>query len=199
MEDKLGTKIIGSVERVLRYLIPGVAFCILFALSCPEAFDETICKIPDNDLFVFLIILSVGISIYVIHSLIIRFTLEPIVYWLKLSPVNVFSNNRCLCNYSKAHAKLIVNREKSPHYPKEYYIYLWSITHYSFIMSYLLLFFAYWREEHSWVDSNAKFIAIGGVIILLLSIFSYLYMQALEKNTTATINSNETPPEKCGK
>ena len=199
MGDKLGTNIIDSVERVLRYLIPGVAFCLLFALSYPEDFDKAICKISGSELFVFLVILTVGISIYVVHSLIIRFIFEPIACWLNLSPVNVFSNDRCLCNYSKSHAKLILSREKSPNYPKGYYVYLWSISHYSFIMSELLLFFAYFHKKHSWAESNARFIAIGGTVILLLSICSYLYMQALEKNTTATINSNETAPEKCEK
>ncbi len=195
VEDK-GNKIIDSIERVLRYLIPGVAFCILFALSYPKAFSNTFCKISDNNLFVFLIILSIGMSIYVIHSQVIRFTLERIVYLLNRSPVNEFSDNKCLCNYSKAHADLIIHREKTPDYPKEKYIYLWAIIHYSFMMSYLLLLFACLNKKESWVDSYEIYIGIGGFIIFLLSIKSYLYMQDLEKATTAaTKNSNETTPE----
>ena len=202
MGDKFGTNIINSVERLLRYLIPGVAFCLLFALSYPVVFDRVIGKISDSELselFVFLVILTIGISIYVVHSLIIRFLLEPSAYFLNLSPVNVFSNDRCLCNYSKSHAKLILKREKSPDYPKGYYVYLWAIWHYSFIMSWLLLFFSYFHEKSSWTETNARFIAIGGAVILLFSFCSYFYMQALEKNTTAIINSNKTAPEKCDK
>ena len=196
MGDKLGTNIIDSVERVLRYLIPGVAFFLLFALSCPDYFDKAIRKISGSELLVFLVILTVGISIYVLHSLIIRFTLEPLAYLLKLSPVNVFSNGCCLCHYSQSHAKLILSREKSPDYPKGYYVYLWSISHYSLIMSELLLVFACFHEKQSWTESNARYLAIGGGVILLLSICSYFYMQALEKNTTAAINANVTALEK---
>ncbi len=195
VEDK-GNKIINSVERVLRYLMPGVAFCILFALSYPNAFSYIFCKISDNNLFVFLIILSIGMSIYIIHSQVVRFTLERYVYWKRRSPVNIFSDNESLCNYSKAHADLIIFREKAPYYPKEKYIYLWAIIHYSFMMSYLLLFFAFRNEEKSWVDSYAIYIGIGGFLIFLLSIGSYLYMQDLEKDTTAAIkNLNETTPK----
>ena len=199
MGDKLGTNIIDSVERVLRYLIPGVAFCLLFALSYPNDFDEAISKISGSGLIVFLVILTVGMSIYVVHSQIIRFTLELIAYMIGISPVNVFSNDKCLCNYSKSHAKLILSRKKSTDYPEGYYIYLWSIIHYSFIMSYLLIFFAFAHEKDSWVESNVQLLAIVGVGILILSICSYMYMQALEKDTTANMNSNETASKKCEK
>ena len=191
MGDKLGTNIIDSVERVLRYLIPGVAFCLLFALSYPNDFDKAISIISGSGLIVFLVILTVGMSIYVVHSQIIRFTLELIVYKIGISPVNVFSNNKCLCNYTKSHAKLILSRKKSTDYPEGYYIYLWSIIHYSFIMSYLLIFFAFAHEKDSWVESNVRLLAIVGFGILILSICSYMYMQVLEKDTTANMKSNE--------
>ena len=103
--------IIDSIEKILRYLIPGGAFCILFALSYPNYFDKAILTISKSELLVFLVIFTVGISIYVVHSLIIKFTLEPLAYLLKLSPVNVFSSDCCLCNYSKSHAVLIISRK----------------------------------------------------------------------------------------
>ena len=201
MGDNLGTtNIIDSIEKVLRYLIPGVAFSILFALSYPTYFDKAILKISASELLVFLVIFTIGISIYVIHSLIIKFTLEPLVYLLELSPVNLFSNDSCLCNYSKSHAELILNRKKSPNYPKEYYIYLWALLHYSFIMSWLLLFFSCFHEKFSWSATHSRFIAISGVLLLFFSICSYLCLQALEKNTTAIIieKSNETSQQNTG-
>lgn len=120
MGDKLGTTIIDSVERILRYLIPGVAFCLLFALSYPKNFDKAFAKISGSELMVFLSIFTIGISIYVIHSLIIRFTLEPLAYLFNLSPVNIFSSDRCLCNYSKSLAELNLFRNRQPNYPKDY-------------------------------------------------------------------------------
>ena len=185
MDDKLGTNITDSVERVLRYIIPGVAFSLLFALSYPSKFNSVISIISGSGLAVFLIILTLGMSIYIIHSQIIRFTLELFVFRIGKSPVNVFSNNKCLCNYSKALSELIIDRERSKNYPKGYYIYLWSIVHYSFIMSYLLLFFSFFNEEKSWTNLNTKPLFVAGMAILVLSFSSYLYMQALEKNTTA--------------
>ncbi|MCK4619297.1 MAG: hypothetical protein KAT52_05080 [Desulfobacterales bacterium] len=198
MDDKLGSNITDSVERVLRYIIPGVAFCLLFALSHPAKFGTIISTtIPGSGLSVFLVILTVGMSIYVIHSQIIRFTLELIVFIKDQSPVNVFSSNKCLYNYSESVAKLIISRGKSQNYPKAYYTYLWSIVHYSFIMSYLLIFFALFNEKDSWVDSNTKLIAIVGVFIFVLSFCSYWKMQVLEKDTITILNANETASKEC--
>ena len=199
MEDKLETNIINSVERVLRYLIPGVVFCLLFALSYTTNFDKVFSKISGSGIAVFLVILTAGMSIYVVHSHIIRFTLELIAYKIGISPVNEFSNDKCLCNYSKSHAELIFNRNKSPDYPSGYYIYLWSIIHYSFIMSYLLIFFGFAHDKESWVESNAQLLAIVGVGLLILSICSYMYMQALEKDTTAKMKSIENASNKSEK
>ena len=197
MDDKLGTNITDSVERVLRYIIPGVAFCLLFALSYPSKFDIVISKISGSGLAVFLIIITIGMSFYVIHSQIIRFTLELFVFIIGKSPVNVFSNNKCLCNYSKALAELIIDRNESQNYPKGYYTYLWSIIHYSFIMSYLLLFFAFFNEEKSFSDLNTKPLYVAGIAIWVLSFFSYWHMQALEKDTTAiAISKNKVSEER---
>ena len=186
------TNITDSVERVLRYITPGVAFCLLFFLSYPSKLDEVIPKIPGSGLAIFLIILTIGMSIYVIHSLIIRFSFEQLAYLFGISPVNIFSNDRCLCNYSKSHAKLIISRNRQPEYPKDYYVYLWAIVHYSLIISWLLLFFACFHEDSSWTARNSSHIVIAGGIILSLSIISYFYMQALEKNTTAQLLRNKT-------
>ena len=92
MENTLGTNIINSVEKILRYLTPGVIFYLLFAVSCPNRFDLLFSKISDSEILVFLSIFTIGISIYVIHHSIIRFTLEQIAYWSGLSPVNNYSD-----------------------------------------------------------------------------------------------------------
>lgn len=76
------TNIIDSVERVLRYLIPGVTFWLLFALSHPTYFDEAFKQISNSGVSVFLVILTVGMSIYVVTSQLIRFTFEQIVYMM---------------------------------------------------------------------------------------------------------------------
>lgn len=196
MENKFGTSITDSVERVLRYIIPGVAFFLIFYLSYPCYFNKAISKFSGSGLAVFLVILTVGMSIYVVYSLIIRFTLERIVFKIGKSPVNLFSNDKCLCNYSKSHAKLILSRTKSQDYPKGYYTYLWSITHYSLILSVLLIIFAIKNDEGSWFDSNSIVIGIIGVGILILSLGSYYYMQVLEKDTTAILNTNEATSKK---
>ena len=196
MEDKFGASITDSVERVLRYIIPGGAFFLLFSLSYPCYFNKAISKISGSGLAVFLVILTVGMSIYVVYSLIIRFTLELIVFKGGKSPVNLFCNDKCLCNYSKSHAKLILSRRKSHDYPKGYYIYLWSITHYSFILSVLLISFAIANEKGSWVNSNSILIGIVGVGVLILSLRSYWYMQVLEKDTADILNLNEAASKK---
>jgi len=195
MDEKLGKNITDSVERVLRYIIPGVAFSLLFALSYPCKFDDAIREISGSGLAIFLIIVTLGMSIYVIHSQLIRFTLELFVFIIGKSPVNLFIKNKCLCNYSKALAELIVDRHTSHEYPKDYYIYLWSIVHYSFIMSYLLIFFSFFNEDKSWTNLNSKPLLIAGLAIWGLSFFSYLYMQILEKNTTAIITKKEVSKE----
>ena len=159
-------------------------------------FNKIIAAISGSGLIVFLIILTVGVSIYAVYSLIIRFTLERIVFKRGKSPVNFFCNDRCLSNYSKSHAELILSRKKSQDYPEGYYTYLWSITHYSFILSILLIFFAIFNQNGSWVDSNSTIIGIFGVAILILSLKSYWYMQMLEKDTTVILNSNKVAPKK---
>jgi hypothetical protein len=179
VENTLGSNIINSIEKLLRYLIPGVTFYLLFALSYPSYFDEAFKKLSDSEILVFLSIFTVGISIYVIHHSIIRFTLEQLAYLFNLSPVNMFSDNRSLWNYSKSHAKLILSRKEHSKYPEDYYIYLWAIVHYSFIISWLILIFAYFHEETSWVECHARCFATVGFIILFLSLCSYFYMQAL--------------------
>lgn len=68
MDEKLGKNITDSVERVLRYIIHGVAFSLLFALSYPGKFDAAIREISGSGLAIFLIIVTLGMSIYVIHS-----------------------------------------------------------------------------------------------------------------------------------
>lgn len=185
MDDKLVTNITDSVERVLRYIIPGVAFSLLFTLAYPGKFDSIILRIIKSNLAVFLVILTIGMSIYVVYSLIIRFTLERIVFKQGKSPVNLFCNDKCLSNYSRAHAKLLLNRKESEYYPGSYYTYLWSITHYSLILSVLIIIFTFLNEKDSWLNSNSIIIGIIGIGILILSIYSYYYMQALEKETTA--------------
>ena len=195
MDEKLGKNITDSVERVLRYIIPGVAFSLLFALSYPSKFDAAILEISGSGLAIFLIIVTLGMSIYVIHSQLIRFTLELFVFIIGKSPVNLFIKNKCLCNYSRALAELIVDRHTSHEYPKEYYIYLWSIVHYSFIMSYLIIFFSFFNEDKSWTNLHSKPLLIAGLAIWGLSFFSYLYMQILEKNTTAIIPKKKVPKE----
>ena len=191
MKENLGTNMMESVERIFRYLIPGVSFSVLFALSYPDHFDTAIQKISNSEISQFLVVLTIGMSLYAFESQIIRFTLEPIAYLLNKSPVNIFSEDRCLCNYSKALSKLLINRENSSDYPKGYYIYLWSLVHYSFILSALLLLFASFHGEESWAACNAHIMGIAGALILLLAVCSYGYMQILEKNTTHTLKLNE--------
>jgi hypothetical protein len=180
VENTLGSNIINSVEKVLRYLIPGVIFSLLFAISCPEQFDSLFSKISDSEVLVFLSIFTLGISIYVVHHSIIRFTFEQIAYLIGQSPVNEYSDNHCLYNYSKAHAKLIIARKKYSNYPENYYIYLWAIVHYSFIMSWLLFLFSFFHEKTTLLECHVVCFRIIGSIIFFLSICSYFYMQALE-------------------
>jgi hypothetical protein len=184
MEEKIKNSITDSVERVLRYLIPGVTFWLLFALSYPSKFNEVLSKISGNGLAAFLVILTVGMSIYVIYSLIIRFTLERIVFKQEKSPVNLFCDGTCLSEYSKSHAELILSRENSEDYPKGYYTYLWSITHYAIILSVLVIIFAFANEKEFRFDIKFIVIFIIGICILILSLRSYWYMQELEKDTT---------------
>jgi len=200
VENNLGTNIINSIEKLLRYIVPGVAFCLLFALSYPNYFYMAFGKISDSEILVFLTIFTVGISIYVIYSSIIKFLLEQIAYLIKLSPVNIFSHNNCLYDYSKSIAKLNLSHIRhSDGYPGGYYLYLWAIVHYSWILSLLLLFFAYFHEKSSWVEGNARHIALLGGALLFFSIITYFYMNALEKNTVDELErSNKTIPEIAG-
>jgi hypothetical protein len=191
VENTPVSNIIDSIEKLLRYLIPGVTFFLLFALSCPKYFDTIFGEISDSEILVFLSIFTIGVSIYVVHHSIIRFTLEQLAYILNLSPVNIYCENRYPCSYSKAHAKLILSRKDNPKYPEDYYIYLWAIVHYSFIMSWLIIIFSYLHEETSWVGYHATAFRILGFIILVLSLSSYFYMQALEKNTTAELKETK--------
>ncbi len=193
MSDKIGVNIIDSVEKILRYLIPGAAFCLLFALSYPSHFDTVVSKISKRGLGfeAFLIIFTIGISIYVVHIQIVRI-LGLFVFKIGKTPVNVFSNKKCLCNYFEAHAKLdLLRKEKQASYPEQYYFYHWAIVHYSFIMSYMLIFFSSYNEKCSWVASNSQLLRIVGIGILILSIFSFLFMQMLEKNATEKIKNND--------
>ena len=193
MEEKIKSGITVSVERILRYLIPGVAFFILFSLSDSTDYNKVLSRISENGLMAFLLILTVGMSIYVVYSLIIRFTLERIVFKCGKSPVNLFCSGRCLCEYSKAHAELLLTRNNNKDYPSGYYTYLWSITHYAIILSIMILIFAIVNTDESWFGKNyiGISIVIFGISILILSICSYFYMQKLEKDTTAILISNK--------
>lgn len=154
MESKLlETNIFNSVEKILRQIIPGVAFCIMFAIFYPKSFS-IVCKIlPDSQLIKFLVILTIGMTIYALHTLIvIRFYFEPKVYKLNKSPVNVISGNTKMSDYSKAHATLIIDRQRWKDYPKEYSYYLWAGVHYSFMMAELSIFFAIFHEEYTWKE-----------------------------------------------
>lgn len=195
MEEKIKNSITDSVERVLRYIIPGVAFFIIFSLSYPCNFNKVLSKISGNGLASFLVILTVGMSIYVIYSLIIRFTLERIVFKCRKSPVNLFCDGTCLSEYSKSHAELLLSRENYKDYPKGYYTYLWSITHYAIILSVLVIIFAVANEENSWFDKNSIVIGIIGIGILILSLRAYCYMQELEKDTTDILVSKKNASE----
>lgn len=196
MQEKVRANLFDSVERLLRYLIPGIAAYLLFSLSYPKFINENLSKISGSEIILFLSILTIGITVYVIHSLLIRITLELIAYWCNLSPVNIFSNNRCICNYSNSHAKLILKRENSKTYPIGYYHYLWATLHYAFIISELLLIVAYFHEKLTWAASNSSCLKIVGAIILLLCIVTYFCFQSLEKNTIANDISNQTALEK---
>jgi hypothetical protein len=189
MEEDLKNGITDSVERILRYIIPGVAVLLLYSLSYPCNFNKILPAISENGLAGFLVILAVGMSIYVIYSLIIRFTLERIVFKCKTSPVNLFCDGTCLNGYSKAHAELLVSREDYKHYPRGYYTYLWSITHYAIILSILVIIFALVNEENSWFGKNSIVMGIIGICILTLSLRSYWYMQELEKDTMGFLMS----------
>ncbi len=179
MEEKIFEAVTSSVERVFRYLIPGVAFFILLFLYDSTVFNTVPPAISESGLVSFLVVLAVGMTIYVIYSLIIRFSLERIAFKCKVSPVNEFCSDTCICHYSRAHAELLILRNKKKDYPSGYYTYLWSITHYAIIFSIMVTIYAIVMTSFS--------VGILGVAILVLSIWSYFYMQKLEKDTISLL------------
>lgn len=191
MENSPVKAITDSVERIFRYLVPGFTFSIFFALSYPEHFESvlSILKSFESQLLLFIMILGIGMSIYSLESLIIRITLKPLVYLFNISPVNVFSGNRRLSDYSKAHAEHILSQIKWTDYPRDYYHYLWSLIHYSLIASSLIIYFSWQHSKNSWVECSALSIRLFGFSTLILSLFSYCCMQLLEKDTSLKLKS----------
>jgi hypothetical protein len=179
MEEKIVDAITGSVERVLRYLIPGVAFFLSLFLSDSTVLNSVPSVISGNGFVAFLVILTVGMTIYVIYSLIIRFTLERIVFKRGISPVNLYCTDKSMRNYSKAHAELLINRKREKDYPNGYYTYLWSITHYAIILSIMVIIFV--------IKIKSICVGILGIGILCLALWSYVYLQKLEKDTMAIL------------
>lgn len=199
MENKLmGTNVVDSIEKVLRYIIPGVAFFLLFALYYPDDFDKAIVKLQNGQLIFSLAILTIGISIYLIHKMVVVKVLDFITYsFIGWSPVNEFSESRFNpCAYSKAHSELLLYREKKADlYPKGYAFYLWATTHYSLIMSELLIIFAGFLHDQSssgcWIESYNDMILWVGIILGTLSSISFIFLQYLEKNIIVTLKKNE--------
>jgi hypothetical protein len=186
MEKNAIKNVIDSIEKVFRYLIPGIAFSFLFALSFPSKYETLMGTMPDDIFSRFLLILAIGMSIYVIHSQVIRFTLERIVFALGWSPVNLFTEERNLFarTYIRALASLNLEREKDKDYPRGYYQYLWSMFHYSFILSALLIGFSIWNDADSFVGYHDCLAGAVGIVVLLLSLCTYRYLQLLERETT---------------
>ncbi len=189
MAETFSYKVIDSIEKVFRYIIPGVAFGFMLALSYPSSFTEVHRIVQNSGFSIFLLVLTVGMSIYVIHKYFIKITFELLVYKLNLSPVNLYVEKKDggyrLRDYIKGLSMLNVERhENEEKYPSGYYTYLWSIRHYSFIMSELLILFSIFYENGSYVSSHVGIVRLGGIILLILSIFSYVYIQILEKHTT---------------
>lgn len=131
--------LITSIEKIFRYIMPGAAFCLLYAISHPEDFTKRIGLIQGNEILAFFLVLTIGMSIYVVHSQLLRFTFEMLAFIFRQSSVIIFSH--CCCDYLNSYAKLLYYERTSETYPKEYFIYLWSLVHYSFMMSELLIIF----------------------------------------------------------
>lgn len=195
MEKKLiGTNIFDSVEKILRSIIPGIAFCILIALFFPCTFSMASKTLTDSQLIKFFVILTIGMSIYAIHTLVlIRFILELLAYKWNKSPVNVISKNQNMGDYSKAHAKLIIKRQGWKEYPVKYSYYLWGGLHYSFMMSEMLIIFGSIAWVKKTVDPIIYYIGFfGGLILFLFSIGSYFWLQMLEKGLTENLEEEDT-------
>jgi hypothetical protein len=215
MEKKLtGTNIFDSIETVLRNSIPGVVFCLLFGLYYPRCFENIIPKLPNSQLIVFLLILTIGMLIYTIHKMTVVKLFDIIAYCLiGCSPVNCFAPKepRLFClrisrsrfspwAYSKAHAELLLYREKSEHYPKSYFYLLWATVHFSLMVSELLIIFecdwfnelfkAMFLSTYHCCTTKASLVDVNCWIITIIAILStgyFFFLQYLEKNMVNAI------------
>ncbi len=186
--------VLNSIEKVLRFFIPGGIFWLLFALSYPDADALTYLKIADNVAIQILLMLVVGTTLYSIETTFVELTLAPIAYCFYLSPVSIW-RERGVMGYHKSLACLNLEREKKKSgYPTDDYRYRWSFTHYLFILSALLIFFSYWNANESFSANHFAVVCCGGLILFIIALVSYFQMQNLEKETTEAWleqNSNE--------
>lgn len=209
-----------SFEKVLRSLIPGVVFCLLLSFYYPDCIDNILNKYSTvGQVAVFTVVFTIGFTIYMVHKLVVIQAHEIIAYSLfRCSPVNCFASKSpsiqkgkvsCLfdflptllnpCAYSKAHAKLIIFREESKTYPKSYSYLLWASLHYSFIVSELLLFFAYFHNylhchpiDLFKINEYDQIIKNFGFVLLALSSLYFFFLQLLEKNMVIELNRDSS-------
>lgn len=180
--------IFDSVEKLIRYLITGVLFVILLRLSNPQLFSDYIEVIANNTVVLFFIVLTIGITIYSINTLLLRFSFEILAYKLKISPVSKYTKNNSICFYLYAISKLLIDRSENKFYPKGYMQYLWAICHYLLILSELIILFSIFNEEKSYIYLHKDTFKCFGIILLILSSIHYFYLQSLEKNLMQNSN-----------
>ena len=157
---------IDTIEKVLRYAIPGFLFVLLYRMSYPPSPGSPLSAIGDKELYIF--IPFVGIAIYSVHRVlfdIVDFVLNRIRY----------GTLDCVAKHTRARFG-DENREL-----RNYMYYRWAIIHCCCIFAELLIFFSVFHEDGTFFSQHTRFTLFGGVVLFVLCFVVYWITHKLHR------------------
>ena len=188
----MSNKIIDTIEKFLRYFVPGLVFVFLFDLSFPNVSQNFLEKI--GDIKFALIILSIGVIIYGIYRrIVLVFILELPLYLLNCEAISNFRNVskkgiKKLFDYPRARAEFFKERHNysdindSKKNLSSYLYYRWALHHYLFIFFMQLILFSYFSNSTTIIANNKCWLTVISIIGLVIIFAQLVGLYITEKN-----------------
>ncbi len=150
---------IDSIEKVLRFVMPGFLFVLLYRMAYPPNSASPLGAIGNNELYIF--IPFIGIAIYSVHRIVFEM-LDFIIF----NRITYGSLDRVA-----EHTRARFGEENRV--LRDYMYYRWAIIHCSSIFAELLIFFSIFHENGTFFSKHSSPAFWVGIGLFVLCLFVY--------------------------
>lgn len=182
--------VVNSIERVIRYLVPGFILVALLRVAFPSA--KTPLLSTGNEVEFAVGVLCLGLMVYGIHRLVFWVSVDHI-----LSKLGIFPESKGRKHYTETIAHFILRRHPCADTPcVRYRHYRWAIVHYCLILAEIAFVLSFVNEPHSILTIHHWRVVLCASALWGIAIVHYVQM--LQAGTIACDNCDRNSQQGLG-